>query len=55
MRLDRSTPDTGSSGAQGLWSESTAKPHVSRTQRGYGPKTDERPGEQEVEDASVAT
>ena len=37
MCLARPTPHTGSSGAQGLRSESTAKPHVSRTQRGYGP------------------
>ena len=39
MCLARSTPHTGSSGAQGLRSEYTAKPQVSRTQRGYGPKS----------------
>ena len=37
MCLARSTPHTGSSGAQGLWSEFTAKPQASRTKRGTGP------------------
>ena len=37
MCLARSTPHTGSSGAQGLWSEYTAKPQASRSQRDTGP------------------
>ena len=37
MCLARSAPHTGSSGAQGLWSEYTAKPQASRSQRGTGP------------------
>ena len=36
MCLARSTPHTGSSGAQGLWSEYTAKPQASRSQRDTG-------------------
>ena len=37
MCLARSTPHTDSSGAQGLWSEYTAKPQASRSQRDTGP------------------
>ena len=37
MCLARSTPHTGSSGAQGLWSEFTAKPQLAAPKGGTGP------------------
>ena len=38
MCLARSTPHTGSSGAQGLWSEFTAKPQLAAPKGGKGPE-----------------
>ena len=38
MCLARSTPHTGSSGAQGLWSEFTAKPQLAAPKGGKGPQ-----------------
>ena len=37
MCLARSTPHTGSSGAQGLWSEFTAKPQLAAPKGSTGP------------------
>ena len=37
MCLARSTPHTGSSGAQGLWSEYTAKPQLAAPKGSTGP------------------
>ena len=38
MCLARSTPHTGSSGAQGLWSEFTAKPQLAAPKGSAGPR-----------------
>ena len=38
MCLARSTPHTGSSGAQGLWSEFTAKPQLAAPKGSTGPR-----------------
>ena len=41
MCLARSTPHTGSSGAQGLWSEFTAKPQLAAPKGSTGPVIDQ--------------